>query len=268
MLLRIVSNPFFVRSIARRFGRRPPDLNHGTEIKGSKVHRETSDYSPPLAQVALWDAAIGSFLNLKKYDSHEDSILFHGAQPSHYVRHYRLRPWQWLLYPFHCASFSRRMRLLTGMPVDAKESQELIRLLDEDLAYIEFAGKQLFPQLRYRARKEMLRERISPWRVRSVFISTSIRSHAGHIAARRISGSVYWPLRIAREVLLAMAVWSSGIATWEIAMQSCLTCNALGLLYSAVFMTLVGYLAHIGGPERRRAEHFLTRMQLLEFEIR
>lgn len=271
--MRGVSSALFDRSLRRPLGTRPPDANRGAGIEGSNDHPESQDYSPSPAQLALWNAVVGSLSNLKEHgmsehDGHTDVMLFHAAQPEHYIRHYQLRAWQRLVSPFHCTSFSRRMRQLEGMPVGSTAGQELIRRLDEDLAYIEFAGKQLSAQQRYRVRREMLRERMSPWRVRSIFISMSIQSREGYIAARRISVSVYWPFRIAREVLLVFAAWSTASAAWDIATLSCLSCNALGLLYLAVFLTLFGYLAHIAGPERRQAERFLESMKLLEFEHR
>jgi len=263
---------FFAGSIGRRFRNRLPGVTRGTEGEGSDT-AGSNDYAPSPAQLALWRDVAGSLTNLlehenKEFDSHTDAILFQSAQPSHYIRHYKFKAWQRLVYPFHRASFSRRVRLLATMPGGTKSANDLIQLIDEDLAYIEFSGKPLSPQLRLRARKEMLRKRMSPWKVRTAFISTSIQCRGNQITARRVSGIVYWPFRICREAFLAFAAWSIAFAMWETARQGCLTCNSHGLMYLSVFLALFGYLAHIGGPERRQAEHFLASMKLLEFDDR
>lgn len=270
-LLRVIGGDSLVRSIARRLRNRPTDITHGAEVERSDVDSNSNDYAHSPAQLALWNAVLGSFSNLKvreraKYDSHIDAMLFHSAQPSHYIRHYKLKVWQRFLCPFHCASFSRRMRLLPTLPAGSKSAEELVQRIDDDLAYIEFAGKPLDHQLRYRARREMVLKCLTPWQIRASFISTSIVCRGNRITARRVSGSVYWPFRICREALLALAAWSIAFAMWETARQGCLTCNSHGLMYLSVFLALFGYLAHIGGPERRQAERFLTSMKLLEFD--
>lgn len=267
-LLSAIGRVAFVRSIVRRLRNRASD---SAEVDGSDVGSKSNDYALSPAQSALWDAVLESFSNLKereraKYDSHVDAMLFHAAQPGHYVRHYKLKVWQRLLYPFHCASFLRGMRLLASLPDGSESSEKLIQRIDDDLAYIEFAGKLVDHQLRYRARRETLLKLLSPWKIRSSFVSTSIVCRGSHITVRRVSGGVYWPFRIGREVLLAFAAWSAAFAIWETATRSCLTCNSLGLLYLSVFLILFGYLAHIGGPERRQAERFLASMRLLEFD--
>jgi hypothetical protein len=270
-LLSAIERIPFARSIARRFRSRWSDITNSAEVDGSNVGSKTNDYALSPAQSALWDAVLGSFSNLKereraKYDSHVDAVLFHAAQPRHYVAQYRLRVWQRILCPFHCASFTRRKRLLATLPTGSKNAEELIQRIDDDLAFIEFAGKSLGHQLRYRTRREMLLKQLSPWKIRASFVSTSIVCRGNHITARRVSGGVYWPFRIGREVLLAFAAWSVAFAVWEMATRSCLTCNSLGLLYLSDFLILFGYLAHIGGPERRQAERFLASMKLLECE--
>lgn len=270
-LLSAIGRVTFARSIVRRLRKRTPDITDNAEVDGSDVDSKSNDYALPPAQSALWDAVLGSFSNLKereraKYDSHVDATLFHAAQPRHYIAHYRLKVWQRLLCPFHCASFSRRKRLLATLPAGSKSAEELIQRIDDDLAYIEFAGKFLGHQLRYRARREMILKRLPPWKIRASFVSKSIVCRGNHIIARRVSGGVYWPFRICREVLLAFAAWSAAFAIWETATRSCLTCNSLGLLYLSEFLILFGYLAHIGGPERRQAERFLASMKLLEFD--
>lgn len=267
-LLSVIGRVTFVRSIARRLRNRASD---SAEVDGSDVGSKSNDYALSPAQSALWNAVLGSFSNLKdhekmEYDSHADATLFHAAQPDHYVRHYKLKGWQRLLYPFHCASFLRGMRLLALLPDGSESTEKLIQRIDDDLAYIEFAGKLVDHQLRYRIRREALLKLIPPWKIRSSFVSTSIVCRRSHITVRRVSGGVYWPFRIGREVLLAFAAWSAAFAIWETAARSCLTCNSLGLLYLSVFLILLGYLAHIGGPERRQAERFLASMAQFEFD--
>lgn len=270
-LLSAIGRFTFALSTLRRFWDRTPDIPDSSEDGRSNIDSKSDDYVLPPAQSDLWNAVLGSISNLKeheraKFDSHADAMLFHAAQPHHYIKHYRLRVWQRILCPFHCASFSRRKRLLATLPAGSKSAEDLIRQIDDDLAFIEFAGKSLGHQLRYRARREMLDKRLTPWKIRASFVSTSIVCRGTYITARRVSGGVYWPFRICREVLLAFAAWSVAFAVWEMATRSCLTCNSLGLLYLSDFLILFGYLAHIGGPERRQAERFLVSMKLLELD--
>ena len=245
------------------------DRDAGTErpIAVSKL----DTYVPSPEELTLWAEFVGSVTNLHEHEdpevnSHREAMLFHAAQPNHYVEHYRVKLWQRFMYPIHTARFSRHMRQLKAESGDTRRSRELTKLVDDDLAYIEFAGKSLSPLQRFRTRREIIRMRQSPWKVRSAFISASVVARRGRISVHPVPGRVYWPFRILREALIAAVVWSIMVSIWETATRGCLTCNSLGLLYLSVFLMLFGYFAHIAGPERRQAERFLAVVNTIEID--
>lgn len=262
---------WFSSPIARQIKQRQPGFDHKAGSERQNLDAMPPEYVLSPGQRALWNEVAGSLSNLG-WDGRTDaaaraeSLLFHNAQPNHYIEHYRLKAWQHLWCPIHCARFSRRKRILKEISGDTMRSRELIRLIDEDLAFIEFGGKPLSPQQRFQCRREILRHGVSPWTVRSAFISMYIARCGNRVAVRPVPPSIYWPGRIGREVFSTLAALSIGTAAWEAYARRCLTCNALGLVYLSLFLLLFAYLSHIAGPERRNAEHLLAEMKLLDFE--
>lgn len=262
---------WFSSPIARRMKQRQPGFDHEAGRERQHLDAMPPEYEFSSEQRALWKDVAGSLSNLG-WDGRTDaaaraeSVFFHNAQPNHYIRLYRFKAWQHLWCPIHCARFSRRKRLLKEISGDTMRSRVLIRLIDEDLAFIEFGGKPLSPQQRFLARREILRKGVSPWKVRAAFISMYVARRGNRVAVQPVPAGIYWPGRIGREVFFAVAALSIGTAGWDASAHQCLTCNALGLTYLSVFLLLLAYLSHIAGPERRSAERLLVKMKLLNLE--
>lgn len=224
---------------------------------------ERPPYQFDQSQRDLWDAFVNSAARLRNHDSRIDALLYQAADPRQYIREYKLHWWQKFLYPFACARIAAGLEKLRSHSGDRLQRARLEVQIDDDLALVEFAGKPLSVSQRLRVRVEILRHQLSPKKVRYTFISASVIRQGSQIGTCRVSPYVYWPARLMREGLIALATLSIASAISDFLRNHCLSCNAMGMIYFATFLMLFSYLSHIAGPERRSAERALAKLGLL-----
>lgn len=202
----------------------------------------------------LWRDVKSSLESPGTKRSAKEAMLFHSAQPVHYVRTYRIEPWQWFRTPFHCLKLKVRLMLLRTSLTDPSEQDRLVFEADQALTVIEFAGKPLGPRQRWKARSVAIEKRLSAKLHRKTFSSLAVTVQDGKVVPRNIPRALFLSTHMLRFAFTSIACLLTTIATANTLVRGCLTCAELGSIYIASLAGWFAYMSHIFGPEWKSSE--------------
>ena len=223
---------------------------------------ENEETRSPLSQdkMLLWRAYEGSLIGLGDSSLRKEALFFHAAQPDHYVRHYKLTTLQWVMNPFSCRRVLSGQRQLSAGNLAPDGERKTIARVNAALAKVEFGDLPLSHQQRWRARYELLCGRVTPRELRSAMQSCATVVDGRGVKFRFIPASVYWPMRIARDIMHCIAVGLVALALAKVIVTSCITCSELGMLQLGIFSTGLAHLCHILGPEWKKSQQIATKL--------